>query len=143
MAACGRRRERVDGDEVPSLNSTVETHSLVPSGPFDGLVPRFSDDTKVLFVAEGPKAVALRRNISVRILLRRFHEGGTNPSRVRQECRAALVAILLRRGYPVHVGARAVGLSGSQALGRFVRGWFGVTPSRFREELESGMAANR
>ncbi len=123
--------------------SAVEIRSLIPADPFVGVSPRFSDDTKVLFVIEGPKAVAVRRNISVRTLLRRFHEGGTNPSRVRQECRAGLVAILLERGLPVDSVARAVGLSGSQALGRFVRTFFGLTPSRLRAQLRSGAAGIR
>lgn len=143
LVACRRRRERVGGTEPPSPNSAVEIRSLVPADPFAGIAPKFSDDTKVLFVVEGPKAVALRRNISVRTLLRWFHEGGTNPSRVRQACRAGLVAILLARGLPVHVVARAVGLSGSQALGRFVRGCFGMTPSRFREQLRGGTSSIR
>ncbi|MBK9967296.1 MAG: AraC family transcriptional regulator [Holophagales bacterium] len=69
--------------------------------------------------------------------------GGTNPSRVRQECRAGLVAILLERGLPVDSVARAVGLSGSQALGRFVRTFFGLTPSRLRAQLRSGAAGIR
>jgi AraC-like DNA-binding protein len=143
LVAYGRRRDRHGSAEASSPHPEVEIRSLIPSDPFAGVTPRFGDDTKVLFVVEGAKAVALRRNISVRTLLRRFHEGGTNPSRVRQECRAGLVAILLERGHAVNTVARAVGLSGPQALGRFVRGCFGMTPSRFREQLRSGRASNR
>jgi AraC-like DNA-binding protein len=115
----------------------------MPAGPFAGLTPRFGDDTKVLFVVEGPKAVAVRRNISVRTLLRRFSEGGRTFSRVRQECRADLVALLLERGVPVGAVAHAVGLSGPQALGRFVRSCFGLTPTRLRTELRRRAAAMR
>lgn len=121
----------------------VEIRSLIPADPFAGLTPGFGDDTKVLFVVEGPKAVAVHRRISVRTLLRRFREGGRNPSRVRQECRAGLVAILLESGHPVASVARAVGLSGSQALGRFVRSSFGLTPTRFRDQLRERASANR
>ncbi len=141
MVAYGREPGRDSRGVRSRPHPAVEIRSLIPADPFAGLTPRFSDDTKVLFVVEGPKAVAVRRNISVRTLLRRFHEGGTNPSRVRQECRAGIVAILLERGLPVDSVARAVGLSGAQALGRFVRACFGLTPSRLREELRSGAAA--
>ena len=122
---------------------SVEIRSLIPADPFAGLTPRFGDDTKVLFVVEGPKAVAVRRNISVRTLLRRFREGGRSLSRVRQECRADLVANLLESGVPVGAVARAVGLSGPQALGRFVRTCFGLTPTRLRAELRRRAAAIR
>ena len=129
MVAYGRT-PRCGVDAAPAhRHPPVEIRSLMPADPFAGLTPRFGDDTKVLFVVEGPKAVAVRRNISVRTLLRRFREGGRSLSRVRQECRADLVAILLESGVPVGAVARAVGLSGSQALGRFVRSCFGLTPT--------------
>lgn len=120
-----------------------EIRSLIPADPFAGLTPMFGDDTKVLFVVEGPKAVAVRRNISVRTLLRRFREGGRSLSRVRQECRADLVSILLESGVPVGTVARAVGLSGPQALGRFVRSCFGLTPTALRDVLRRRAAATR
>lgn len=143
MVVYGRELGRESLETSARSHSAVEIRSLIPADPFAGLAPRFGDDTKVLFVVEGPKAVAVRRNISVRTLLRRFHGGGTSPSRVRQECRAGLVAILLERGCPVESVARAVGLSGSQALGRFVRNFFGMTPSRLREQLRNGAAESR
>ncbi len=124
-------------------NRVVEIRSLIPKDPFAGLTPGFGDDTRVLFVVEGPKAVAARRNISVRTLLRRFREGGRSLSRVRQECRADLVANLLEGGVPVGMVARAIGLSGPQALGRFVRTCFGLTPTRLRDELRRRAAAIR
>ncbi|MBK6406020.1 MAG: helix-turn-helix transcriptional regulator [Holophagales bacterium] len=92
---------------------------------------------------EGPKAVAVRRNISVRTLLRHFREGGRSLSRVRQECRADLVSVLLESGVPVGTVARAIGLSGPQALGRFVRSCFGLTPTALRDVLRRRAAANR
>jgi AraC-like DNA-binding protein len=135
-------RRGVDG--VPARpHPSVEIRSLMPAGPFVGLIPEFGDDTKVLFVVEGAKAVAVRRNISVRTLLRRFREGGRSLSHVRQECRADLVAVLLASGVPVAAVARAVGLSGPQALGRFVRTCFGLTPTRLRDEMRKRAAAVR
>ena len=138
---------RMPGHEVESRGrcprQDLEIRSLIPTDPFAGLTPRFGDDTKVLFVVEGPKAVAVRRNISVRTLLRQFREGGRSLSRVRQECRADLVSILLESGVPVGTVARAVGLSGPQALGRFVRSCFGLTPTALRNVLRRRAAANR
>lgn len=143
MVAHGRR-PRFGIDTAPAhRHPPVEIRSLMPADPFAGLTPRFGDDTKVLFVVEGPKAVAVRRNISVRTLFRRFSEGGRTFSRVRQECRADLVAVLLERGVPVGAVAQAVGLSGPQALGRFVRSCFGLTPTRLRTELRRRSAAMR
>jgi AraC-like DNA-binding protein len=143
MVAYGRTPD-CKGDAGPAqTHRPIEIRSLIPTDPFAGLTPRFGDDTRVLFVIEGPKAVAVRRNISVRTLLRRFREGGRNPSRVRQECRADLVAVLLESGVPVGAVAQAVGLSGSQALGRFVRSCFGLTPTRLRAELRRRSAAIR
>ncbi len=138
---------RMPGHEVESRGGCprqdFEIRSLIPTDPFAGLTPRFGDDTKVLFVVEGPKAVAVRRNISVRTLLRQFREGGRSLSRVRQECRADLVSILLESGVPVGTVARAVGLSGPQALGRFVRSCFGLTPTALGDVLRRRAAANR
>lgn len=143
MVAHGRTpRCGVEAASAPP-RPCVEIRSLVPADPFAGLVPRFGDDTKVLFVVEGPKAVAVRRRISVRTLLRQFREGGRSPSRVRQECRADLVAVLLEGGVPVATVARAVGLSGSQALGRFVRSCFGMTPTGLGAELRRRSASLR
>ncbi len=143
MVAYGRT-PRCGIDAVSErLHPSVEIRSLMPAGPFAGLTPGFSDDTKVLFVVEGPKAVAVRRKISVRTLLRRFREGGRSLSRVRQECRADLAAILLESGVPVAAVASAVGLSGPQALGRFVRSCFGLTPTQLRAELRRRAAAMR
>lgn len=143
MVAAGRT-PRFGIDPAPAHpRPSVEIRSLMPADPFVGLTPRFGDDTKVLFVVEGPKAVAVRRNISVRTLLRQFSEGGRSFSRVRQECRADLVAVLLERGVPVGAVAEAVGLSGSQALGRFVRSCFGLTPTRLGAELRRRAAAMR
>lgn len=134
-----RRKGRKPGHESSGLpevrGGAVEIRSLVPSDPFAGLSPRFGDDTKVLFVVEGPKAVAVRRRISVRTLLRQFSEGGRSLTRVRQECRADLVAALLESGVPVAGVARAIGLSGPQALGRFVRACFGRTATQLRAEI--------
>jgi AraC-like DNA-binding protein len=113
----------------------VEIRSIVPGGPFAGLSTHFSDDTKVLFVVEGPKAVAVRRNVSVRTLCRQFRTGGRSLAHVRRECRAELVAKLLLAGLPVGVIAVSLGLSGSQALGRFVRAFFDRTPTQLRDEL--------
>ena len=143
MVASGRGPCRgVDsGTETP--RPAFEIRSLIPTDPFAGLTPRFGDDTKVLFVVEGPKAVAVRRNISVRTLLRHFREGGRSLSRVRQECRADLVSVLLESGVPVGTVARAIGLSGPQALGRFVRSCFGLTPTALRDVLRRRAAANR
>jgi AraC-like DNA-binding protein len=143
MVAHGRTPRRGVEAASPLPLPSVEIRSLMPADPFAGLSPRFSDDTKVLFVVEGPKAVAVRRNISVRTLLRRFREGGRSLSRVRQECRADLVAVLLEGGVPVATVARAVGLSGSQALGRFVRSCFGLTPTGLRTELRRRSASVR
>ena len=143
MVAHGRKPDR-DGPVAPaSMHRPLEIRSLVPADPFAGLNPRFGDDTKVLFVVEGPKAVAVRRNISVRTLLRRFREGGSSFSRVRQQCRADLVAILLEKGVPVGAVAQAVGLSGPQALGRFVRSCFGLTPTRLGDRLRRRAASVR
>ena len=133
---------RVNAGSVP-LHRPVEIRPLVPADPPAGFNPPFSEETKVLFVIEGPKAVAVRRNISVRTLFRRFREGGRNPSRVRQEWRADLVSRLLERAVPVGTVARAVGLSGPQALGRFVRSRFGLTPTRLGAELRRRAAAIR
>lgn len=143
MAAHGRMPRYGINVASAQPRPSVEIRSLMPAEPFAGLTPRFGDDTKVLFVVEGPKAVAVRRNISVRTLLRRFSEGGSSFSRVRQECRADLVAVLLERGVPVGAVAQAVGLSGPQALGRFVRSCFGLTPTRLRTELRRRAAAMR
>lgn len=135
MVGPGRELGR-DAESGPGGGGTVlEIRSLVPSDPFAGLSPGFGDDTKVLFVVEGPKAVAARRNVSVRTLLRRFTDGGRSLTRVRQECRADVVATLLETGVPVGEVARAVGLSGPQALGRFVRSCFGLTPTQLGAEL--------
>ena len=130
-----RRQRQRDGDDA------VEIRSLVPSDPFAGLGTRFGEETRVLFVVEGPKAVAVRRSISVRTLLRRFREGGRSLARVRRECRADVVAVLLESGLPVGKTARAVGLSGSQALARFVRSCFGLTPTELRDERRRRAAA--
>lgn len=119
----------------------LDIKELVPSDPFAGLVPGFGDDTKVLFVVEGPKAVAAHRNISLRTLLRRFRDGGRTLTRVRQECRADVVATLLESGLSHEIIARSVGLSGPQALGRFVRSCFGLTPRQLRDELRRRTAA--
>jgi|GEM_PF-5752954 len=143
MVANGRMPGHGVGSEGGSPRHTFEIRSLIPTDPFAGLTPGFGDDTKVLFVVEGPKAVAVRRNISVRTLLRRFREGGRSLSRVRQECRADLVSVLLESGVPVGTVARAVGLSGPQALGRFVRSCFGLTPTALRDVLRRRAAANR
>ena len=143
MAAHGRMPRYGINVASAQPRPSVEIRSLMPAEPFAGLTPRFGDDTKVLFVVEGPKAVAGRRNISVRTLLRRFSEGGSSFSRVRQECRADLVAVLLERGVPVGAVAQAVGLSGPQARGRFVRSCFGLTPTRLRTELRRRAAAMR
>lgn len=121
----------------------VEIRSLVPSDPFVGLPLSFSDDTKVLFVVEGPKAVASRRRISVRTLLRKFRDGGRSLVRVRQECRADVVATLLEGGVPVGEVARAVGLSGPQALARFARACFGLAPTQLRDLLRRRSASTR
>ena len=143
MVASGRRLGRgVDSGKEPP-RPACEIRSLIPTDPFAGLTPRFGDDTKVLFVVEGPKAVAVRRNISVRTLLRHFREGGRSLSRVRQECRADLISVLLESGVPVGTVARAIGLSGPQALGRFVRSCFGLTPTALRDVLRRRAAANR
>jgi len=121
MVAYGRTPGCDDDVVAAPPHRSVEIRSLIPGDPFAGLRPRFGANTKVLFVVEGPKAVAVRRNISGGTLLRRFREEGRSLSRVRQECRADLVANLLERGVPVGAVARAVGLSGPQALGRFAR----------------------
>ena len=130
----------VDGSR-PNSAGALEIRSLVPGDPFAGLETHFGDDTKVLFVVEGPKAVAARRSISIRTLVRRFREGGRNMSRVRQECRADVVATLLEDGVPPKEVARAVGFSGPQALGRFVRACFGLTATQLRDELRRRAAA--
>jgi AraC-like DNA-binding protein len=140
MVVGGRKPVSVRDADRHSPSAPVEIRSLVPSAPFAGLSARFGDDTKVLFVVEGPKAVAARRNVSVRTLLRRFRENGTSPSRARQECRSDLVVALLAGGASVAAVARAVGLSGPQALGRFVRSCFGLTPSQLRERLQEPTA---
>ncbi len=143
MVGHGRRPRRgVEAASAPP-HPCVEIRSLMPAEPFAGLTPRFGDDTKVLFVVEGPKAVAVRRNISVRTLLRRFSAGGSSFSRVRQECRADLVAVLLERGVSVGAVAQAVGLSGPQALGRFVRSCFGLTPTGLGAERRRRSASMR
>lgn len=54
---------------------------------------------------------------------------------MRQECRAELVVKLLLTGLPIGVIAVSLGLSGSQALGRFVRASFDCTPTQLRDEL--------
>ncbi len=139
----GGRKPALGVDACRPRASAVEIRSLVPGDPFAGLDTRFGDDTKVLFVVEGPKAVAVRRNISVRTLVRRFKAGGRCMSRVRQECRADVVATLLESGVPQPVVARSVGLSGPQALGRFVRACFGLTPAQLRDELRRRAAGVR
>lgn len=131
-------RRSPSGGVVPRAQrrgGPVELRSIVPGGPFAGLSPRFSDDTKVLFVVEGPKAVAVRRNVSVRTLCRQFRTGGRSLAHVRRVCRAELVAKLLLVGLPVGVIAVSLGLSGSQALGRFVRACFHCTPTELRDAL--------
>ena len=143
MVARGRKPGcKNDAVSVP-LQGRVEIRSLIPEDPFAGLNPRFGEDTKILFVVEGPKAVAVRRNISVRTLLRRFRDGGRTPRAFARRVGPDLVATLLGSGVPVGAVARAVGLSGSQALGRFVRSCFGLTPTGLREELRRRAAANR
>ena len=137
-------REPVRASESRRTKSgPLEIRALVPGDPFAGLEPVFSDDTKVLFVVEGPKAVAARRCISLRTLLRRFSDGGRTMTRVRQECRADVVATLLEAGVPPKAVARSVGLSGPQALGRFVRSCFGLTPRQLRDELRRRAAATK
>ena len=64
-------------------------------------------------------------------------------TRVRQECRADVVATLLEAGVPPKVVARSVGLSGPQALGRFVRACFGLTPAQLGDELRRRAASRR
>lgn len=143
MVAFQRKPARRGNAGSLPMHRPVEIRALVPADPLAGLDPPFSEETKVLFVVEGPKAVAVRRNISVRTLFRRFREGGRNPSRVRQEWRADLVSRLLESAVPVGTVARAVGLSGSQALGRFVRSRFGLTPTRLGAELRKRAAPIR
>jgi AraC-like DNA-binding protein len=140
MVTGGRKPGR-RSEERRTRSGPLEIRSLVPGDPFAGVEPRFGDDTKVLFVVEGPKAVAARRCISLRTLLRRFREGGRTMTRVRQECRADVVATLLEAGVPPKAVARSVGLSGPQALGRFVRACFGLTPAQLRDELRRRAAA--
>ena len=137
----GGREPGRSSEERRKPSGPVEIRSLVPGDPFAGLEPRFGDDTKVLFVVEGPKAVAARRSISLRTLLRRFRDGGRTMTRVRQECRADVVATLLEAGVPQTVVARSVGLSGPQALGRFVRACFGLTPTQLGDVLRRRAAA--
>ena len=132
----GNRRSARGLGDGGSSRRPVEIRSLVPSAPFAGLADRFGEETRVLFVVEGPKAVASRRSISVRTLLRRFREGGPSPTRVRRKCRAEIVAALLRRGLPVAEVARAVGLSGPQSLGRFAQSFFGLAPTKLRNALK-------
>lgn len=139
----GGRRPVRSSEERRTRSGPVEIRSLVPGDPFAGLEPRFGDDTKVLFVVEGPKAVAARRCISLRTLLRRFRDGGRTMIRVRQECRADVVATLLEAGVPQTVVARSVGLSSPQALGRFVRACFGLTPTQLGDELRRRAASRR
>ena len=133
--AQGRAPRGVANEGPACTGGAVEIRSLVPTDPFAGLSPRFGDDTRVLFVVEGPKAVAVRRSVSVRTLQRQFSFGGRSLTRVRQECRADLIATLLEEGLPVAAVAKAIGLSGPQALGRFVRSCFGSTATQLRARL--------
>ncbi len=135
MVAPGREPGREGDSSSADGRRLTEIRSLVPADPFAGLFPAFSDDTKVLFVVEGPKAVAVRRKVSVRTLLRHFRLGGRSLVRVRKECRADVAATLLESGVPVGDVARAIGLSGPQALGRFVRSCFGRTATQLGAEL--------
>jgi AraC-like DNA-binding protein len=134
LVARGSARRAVVGVEEPAEGAAATVASLVPDGPFAGLEPRFSEETKVLFVVDGPKAVAARRNVSLRTLFRRFRERGSTAGRVRQACRADVAAGLLRAGFPIVHVARCVGLSGPQALRRVVRSTFGLTPKELRSE---------
>ena len=71
MAAPGRMPEHGAGVEASRGPQDLEIRSLVPARPFERIAPCLGDDTRVLFVVEGPKAVAVRQNVSVRTVVLR------------------------------------------------------------------------
>ena len=86
-------------------------------------------------LAMGARAVAAAEGLGTRTLLRRLAASGTNARSLVQRVRRERALRLLATSMPYAEVARAIGLSGSISLSRFVRREFGTTPGRMREDL--------
>jgi AraC-like DNA-binding protein len=62
--------------------------------------------------------------------------GGTSLREVKRAARRSLAASLLASDLPLRELSTRLGYSSTQALARFVRQEFGMTPIQLREELQ-------
>ncbi len=78
--------------------------------------------------------VAAGQHVSPRTLIRRLKRGNTSFSRIRDEVRKSLAMDLLRHSdLPVSRIAWRLGYRDPSNFGRAFRGWFGISPGRYRE----------
>ena len=87
-------------------------------------------------LARGSKGLARRTGVSVRTLRRRLRRDGITLRELTLAKRASVVLNLMQRGLTLTRIAARVGLSGSPALGRFVRREFGLTPAKLAAQLQ-------
>jgi len=81
----------------------------------------------------GLAALARRRHVSPRTLMRRLKQAGTSYQQIVDEVRATLAAELLRHSdTPIADIASRLGFADAANFGRAFRGWHGVPPGRFR-----------
>jgi AraC-like DNA-binding protein len=81
----------------------------------------------------GLEALARRRHITSRTLVRRLKRSGTSYRRIVDEVRAAVAAELLRNSeLPVGTIGSRLGFADPANFGRAFRAWYGVSPRRFR-----------
>lgn len=81
----------------------------------------------------GLVALARKRHVGPRTLMRRLKKSGTSYRRIRDEVRSALAAELLRHSdLPVVTISARLGFADPANFGRAFRGWYGVSPGRFR-----------
>jgi AraC-like DNA-binding protein len=78
--------------------------------------------------------VAIELNVSTRTLQRLLSRAGTDFSTRLQHCRAQRAAALLAQGRPVNEVARSCGFRSPSHFSAVVfPGWFGISPSEFRQ----------
>jgi AraC-like DNA-binding protein len=102
----------------------------------EGLGVAWTETAVADLLSRGSKGLARQTGVSVRTLRRRFRRGGVTLRELTLAKRAAVVLNLMQRGLSLTGIAARVGLSGSPALGRFVRREFGVTPAALAAQLQ-------
>jgi AraC-like DNA-binding protein len=129
---------------VPSLLADEGMHRLslsrcrdtlrLPAGATDLEIGLRQDLLALGGRSPGLAALARRRHVSPRTLMRRLKQAGTSYQRIVDEVHATLAAELLRHGdLPIAEIAARLGFADVANFGRAFRGWFGVPPGRFRD----------